>query len=178
MKLIKLNSRFIGSPLDDNRIHGIILSNSVGSGALPWSGLSLGGGSIAAGAVAILDGNGNQITAANPMPTKNVFTPLNATTTVYSSSIIAKASAGTLYGLTGYNSRTSSQFIQIHDASSLPADTAVPTVILFVPANTNFFIDYGNIGRPMTNGIIICNSSTGPTKTIGSPDCWFDIQYL
>jgi len=90
---------------------------------------------------------------------------------------IAKASAGTIFSLTGYNAKTSAQFIQLHDSATLPADTAIPAVILSVPASSNFFYDFGEIGRFCASGITVCNSSTAATKTIGSADCFFNIQY-
>jgi hypothetical protein len=71
----------------------------------------------------------------------------------------------------------SAQFIQLHDAAALPADTAVPEVFITVPASSNFSIDFGQYGRTFVNGIVICNSTTGPTKTIGAANCWFDVQY-
>jgi hypothetical protein len=96
----------------------------------------------------------------------------------YEASSIAKASAGSVFSITGYNSKASAQFIQLHDSATLPADTAVPKVILSVPAESNFYYDFGEIGRFCQNGIVVCNSSTGPTKTIGSADCFFNIQYI
>lgn len=105
------------------------------------------------------------------------YAPTNATTTAYAASLIAKASAGTLYVITGYNSKTSAQFIQVHDSATLPADAAVPKVIFMVPASSNFSYDLGNYGRFFAAGITVCNSSTGPTKTIGAADCWIDVQF-
>lgn len=94
----------------------------------------------------------------------------------YQSSRVIKALGGTLVSLVGYNSG-SAQFIQLHDAASLPADAAVPVYTFTVPATSNFSIDVPITGIPFGTGIVACNSSTGPTKTIGSADCWFTAVY-
>lgn len=102
--------------------------------------------------------------------------PTNTSTTAYAASLIVKASAGNLWSITGYNSGAA-QFIQIHDAAALPADTAVPKIIFTVPATSNFNFSSDKFGRSFANGIVVCNSSTGPTKTIGSANLWLDVQY-
>lgn len=100
------------------------------------------------------------------------------TSAAYETSHVVKASPGVLYGLAGYNSLASAQFVQIHDATALPADTAVPAFILTVGASSNFSVDFGVYGRTFVNGIVVCNSTTGPTKTIGAANCWFDVRYV
>lgn len=113
---------------------------------------------------------------AAAIPAPPLLPPSNATVTAYVASQVIKNAAGSLFGLTGYNAGPG-QFIQIHDAAALPADGTAPAVILFVAANSNFSVDFGDRGRAMANGAVVCNSSTGPTKTIGSANCWFDGQY-
>jgi hypothetical protein len=101
----------------------------------------------------------------------------NATSTAYEASRVIKGSAGNLWKVNGYNSKASAQFIQLHNSATLPADAAVPVYVMTVPATSNFTIDFDVRGRSFATGIVICNSSTGPTKTIGSADCYFDAQY-
>lgn len=103
--------------------------------------------------------------------------PENASTVAAAASLVVSTRAGTLYGLTGYNAKTSAQFIQVHDAAALPSDAAVPVISFTVPASSNFALDFGLRGRKFTTGIVVCNSSTQPTKTIGSADIWVDAQY-
>lgn len=100
----------------------------------------------------------------------------NINVAAYAASLVIKASAGTCYEIRGYNSLASAQWIQVHDASSLPADTAVPEDIIYVGANQNFSITYPQ-GKAFETGIVACNSSTGPTKTIGAADCWFSAEF-
>lgn len=101
----------------------------------------------------------------------------NAATAAYAASLVVKATSGILYGVSGYNSKASAQFIQLHDAATLPADTAVPTDVITVPASSNFSIDFGVHGKAFNVGIVISNSSTGPTKTIGAADCWITARF-
>lgn len=100
----------------------------------------------------------------------------NATTTAYAASLVASSSPALCIGFSGFNASASPQFIQVHNAPSLPADTAIPEITFRVAASTEFSYHFGNSGREFSDGMVICNSSTGPTKTIGSADCWFDVQ--
>ena len=92
--------------------------------------------------------------------------------TAYEASKVLLARPGKLYTVVGYNSGAA-QFIQIHNAVSVPANGAVPTYTFTVPATSNFALDVPMLGADFTIGVVICNSSTGPTKTLGAADCWF-----
>ena len=103
--------------------------------------------------------------------------PLNSFSVQYEAFRVVKSGAGWLFGFSGYNSNSSAQFVQVFDATVLPADGAVPVFVMTAPGASNFSVAWNLPGRSFTQGILLCNSSTGPTKTIGSADCWFDCQY-
>jgi hypothetical protein len=103
--------------------------------------------------------------------------PLNATSTVYANAQVVKSGPGKLYGLQGYNSGPA-QFILVMDSAGLQADGDVPCFPIAVAATSNFSAFFGDTGRAFQQGIVVCNSATAPTKTIGASDCFFDAQYL
>lgn len=82
-----------------------------------------------------------------------------------------------VYGFSVYNSSASAQWILMFDRSTLPADTAVPLMAFNVAGQQPLGVYYGEMGRLFRQGIILCNSSTDTTKTIGSANCFFDVEY-
>lgn len=145
---------------------GGVASGGIASGAVASGAIA--SGAIASGAVA------SGAIAAGAIAAGAVAAVGNTSVAAYAANLVIKGSAGRLWGLTGYNSKGSAQFIQLHDAASQPADTAVPKVILTVAASSNFSIDFGIYGKNFATGIVVTNSSTGPTLTVGSADCWFE----
>lgn len=89
---------------------------------------------------------------------------------------VLKAGPCRLYSLTIYNSKGSAQFVQLFNSITVPANAAVPSFCpLVVPTAATV---YYRFDPPLffTVGLAISNSSTGPTKTIGSADCWFTAE--
>lgn len=82
-----------------------------------------------------------------------------------------------VYGITVYSSLASAQWVLVFDASSLPADTAVPRMAFPVGATSNLGLYFGPMGRIFRQGLVLCNSTTDTTKTIGAANCFFDVEY-
>lgn len=104
------------------------------------------------------------------------LSPFNVSSPKYESSRVVAAGRARLLGVSVFSSNVASQWIQLHDASTLPADGAVPVW-------TQTIGGVGNLGflwipgRIFEAGIVICNSTTGPTKTLGAADTFFDCQW-
>lgn len=107
--------------------------------------------------------------------------PENSTSNAFENLRGVKSGAGTLYGFSGFNSKAAAQFVLAFDLSNVsaaPANGTIPVIVVTVPASSNFSYDAGRWGRAFHAGIILCNSSTSSTLTIGLADCWFDAQYV
>jgi len=82
-----------------------------------------------------------------------------------------------VYGWTVYSTKGSAQFVNVFDANTIPADTAVPLWSWPIAANNGIAFGFTPRGRQFQTGLVLCNSSTDSTKTIGSADCFFDVQF-
>jgi hypothetical protein len=111
-----------------------------------------------------------------PSPDEQLF-PLSVHSMAYESARIIKTGPGILYGFTAYSSNAAAQFIQIFDAATLPAAGAIPAVLLSVAASSTLGVNWLP-GRAFLVGIVIANSTTGPTRTAGAADTWFDAQFV
>jgi hypothetical protein len=99
----------------------------------------------------------------------------NANSRAAANSLIVKPDAGLLYGITV--SSTAAQFIQVFDATAVPAESSVPLLVFAVTAANQLGVAWIP-PRGFNNGIVLCNSSTQHTKTIGTATCIFDAQFL
>jgi hypothetical protein len=106
-----------------------------------------------------------------------VLYALRANVVAQAASLVVKASKGGLLRITGFNALAGTQFLQVFDASALPADASVPLLVYALSASSPFEVNFGHTPMPMQNGIVVCNSTTGPTKTIGAANCLFTVLY-
>lgn len=104
--------------------------------------------------------------------------PRNANSFGLASSLVALQGPGRLYGFAVSSTRASGQFIQVFDAVTVPADTAVPLLSIDIATVVAKGYYLGSVGRWFNNGVVICNSTTQATKTIGAADCIFDVQVM
>ena len=103
--------------------------------------------------------------------------PLNNASRQLANFVVVKTGDGWLYGFTISNTKASAQFVQVYDAHDLPADGAVPLISKSVPASDAVGFSWLP-PRRFESGLVLCNSTTQATKTIGAADCLFDAQYL
>jgi hypothetical protein len=90
---------------------------------------------------------------------------------------IVIAGAHELFGFTVNNTNAAAQYILVFDRAVLPSNGAVPDVSFTVSASLDKGVQWLP-ARKMLEGIVIANSSTADSLTIGSADCFFDVQYL
>lgn len=90
--------------------------------------------------------------------------------TAYEASHVLKNSSGTFYSISCYNSAITPQFILLFNSSSVPSNsTAAFITPLVCAAGQNCLLDLSSVGGVwFSSGISWSNSSTSPTKTIGS----------
>lgn len=103
--------------------------------------------------------------------------PFNRRSIAYEAARAVKSGPGVLFGFTVYNSNSSAQFIQVFDTDTIPGDGSIPDAVFTVAGASNLPVQWLP-GRTFLVGCVLVNSSTGPTKTAGSADCWFDAQFL
>lgn len=103
--------------------------------------------------------------------------PLNHYSPAVTNSMVVKTGPGILYGITVTNTLGSTQFFQVFDASSVPADGAIPILSKSLPASDAVGFNWFP-GRTFLVGIVVCNSTTIASKTIGSANCLFDANFV
>lgn len=103
--------------------------------------------------------------------------PLNYASPRLEKSAVVKTGPGILYGVTVTSTLASAQYFLLFDATTLPADGAIPILAKSIPANDAVGFSWLP-GRTFLSGIIVCNSTTNTSKTLGAANCFFDCQFL
>lgn len=103
---------------------------------------------------------------ARPIPdgtAGNIITWVDA---INGNGLVGKATPGRVYHIIAYC--VTAKYIQLHNAASAPADTAVP--LFSISVGVTSLLDLSNLlsryGRYCSVGIYVCASSTHATKTL------------
>ena len=103
--------------------------------------------------------------------------PLNYYSNAAEASKVVKTGPGILYGITVTNTSASAIFVMVFDATKVPADGTIPLFAKNVPASDAIGINWLP-GRTFLTGIVVCNSTTISSKTLGTAVTFFDCQFV
>lgn len=92
-------------------------------------------------------------------------------------SAVVKTGPGTFYSVTMTNTNADARFLQVFDARDLPADGAVPLFSRSVAIGDAITLTW-TVGHTFNVGLIVCNSTTAASKTLGSADSIFDVTFI
>jgi hypothetical protein len=104
--------------------------------------------------------------------------PFNSHSNGYEKWRAIKSGAGVLFGFTARSSNVAAQFIQLHDANTIPANGAVPVCVFDIALTATLAVSFIFPGRFFERGIIVATSTTAPTLTLGAADTFFDSQFI
>lgn len=104
--------------------------------------------------------------------------PRSAANPALAASWIPMEGAGRFIGVLVSSTKAGAQFFQLFDSGTLPANGTVPIASVDIASTSSKGLFYGEMGRWMDRGIVLANSSTMGSLTIGSADCIFDVQYI
>lgn len=102
--------------------------------------------------------------------------PVNGYTTALAKSCVVASGSARLYGLHVFNTNAAARYVLIFDANAVPADGAVTPLVWVVQGNSHLDVQWIP-GRQFDRGIVVCNSTTNTSKTIGAADAWWDAQW-
>ena len=105
------------------------------------------------------------------------YGPRNANDGALVASKIVRAGYALLFGVTLCNTNASTRYFMFFDAATVPANTAVPLFFIDVASNSAKGVSFIP-SRTFEAGIVIVNSTTATSLTIGSADSFIDAQYL
>ena len=83
-------------------------------------------------------------------------------------SAVISATPATLIDIQVENVTAGVKYVQLFDAASVPADTAVPTMCFAIAASGTLNISLNGVPERFATGICIASSSTQATKTLSA----------
>lgn len=92
-------------------------------------------------------------------------------------SAVVKTGPGTWYAITMTNTNAAARFLQVFDARDMPADGAVPLFSRSIAIGDSLTLTW-TVGHTFNVGMIVCNSTTAASKTIGAADSLFDVTFV
>ncbi len=125
------------------------------------------------------DGSGNAqpvlVSAAGNVQTSAAKGTTVSSTAAEASRVIS-ASACMAARASMYNGNAATRYMQLHNATSLPANGAVPSSVLVIGTTQTQVATFPIPTDRFSTGCVIANSSTGATLTVGAADSLFTVD--